>query len=216
MNSQKSENLKKIIIALVVLSLFGVSYYYYSVDEKKAKIAKKPLKIAKKIEKTEKAPPKPAPKVPENTGKTQEKKQKNTIKPTNKKDLIANAIASGKNDPFSYTESNFMPFRPKFSGIKGQKPNLLPVSPKGKDYSRQAPPESIIIKGFLGNKVIAQIKGLTESLGPNESLQGVKVVGIDPANLSCDFIIDGKKVTKTMKPITPKNKNIKVNYVNNQ
>lgn len=269
MKNQRDENLKKIIIATVVLATFGVSYYYYAKNEQQYAQAEKPVKLAvnnnkkaaqadkkavkvsikdiKKVakpeQKEEKAVASPGipavkndakvaeepvkqvakqekPEIKEakatvNVDKKQPKQEKIVIKPTQIKDLLANASkTSGKNDPFSYVESQFMPFNTCGKGCKTSRLGGLPVPPGGGDVA--GPREAVIIKGFLGNKVIADIKGFTESLGVNESLQGVKVVSVDPANLTCEFIIDGEKVKKTMQPINKPNDNIEIQYITNR
>jgi len=233
MNNQKNENFKKITITLVVLALLGVSHYYYSDDSGcTKKQVSKPQKIAVKKEvkkaKETKKPEKPAEKQPETPTETPtetppeiQPEQKTVhlkgIEPTSKEVLAVNSMGmSGKNDPFSYTESNFIPLSLNNRTGMGHRSGTLPVPPSPTEYTTANPAETVIIKGFLGNKVIAQIKGLTESLSANESLQGIKVVSVDPANRSCVFIVDGQTVTKTMKPINPINDNIKINYVNNQ
>ncbi len=239
MNNQKNENLKKITISLVVLAMLGVSHYYYSDSGCEKKQVKKPAQIAMKKEakeikkekdvkketktdKKEQKPEKPEEKTPaiqpEQPKKPEQKPvQLKGIKPTSKKDILANASGiAGKNDPFSYTESNFIPLSLSSQSASGKRTGSLPSPPRSSDYSPGTPSETVVIKGFIGNKVIAQIKGLTESLGANESLQGIKVVSVDPANRSCVFVVDGKKVTKTMKPINPENNKIELNYINNQ
>ena len=91
----------------------------------------------------------------------------------------------------------------------------LPAPPRSSDYSRGKSLSNVIIKGFLGNKVIAEIGGITLSLGVNQTARGVKVLGIDHKNLTCDFKINGKKVTKTMKPIVKRDDNVEIRYTNN-
>lgn len=216
MQNPKSEKNKKILITLVVLALFGGSYYYYADSNRDnsktpAVMAKKPAKTVKKPEKIKKveAPPPP---IEIKAEKTEKIIEDNRIKPTDKNDILARALGSaGKNDPFSYRESNFSPIVSSGKFIPDL--NGLPAPPESQEPEK--PAEAVVIKGFLGNKVIAQIKGFTESLAVNESLRGVRVLGIDSVNLSCDFEIDGKKVTRKMSPITGQNTDVDINYIDN-
>lgn len=156
--------------------------------------------------------------------KTPEKITNNKIKSTDIKTLMANATKkSGKNDPFSYAESRAMPFKSggqassrANSSVPGALPdlNMLPVPPELSTEQTKESVDPVIVKGFIGNKVIAEIKGYTESLGINESLKGVKVLSVDSANLTTVFLVDGKKIIKTIQPVTPKeNKNVEINYI---
>ncbi len=223
---QKQERNKKLLIIMVVLCLFGTSYYYYIYKQKTAAekqvIAPKKTKVvsakieisdkkdlkgekqaAGKVEKQVKPPvvkPMKTAKV-KNTGKK--------IKPTDKSDLIRMAFNSaGKNDPFSYLESNFSPFISANTGRRGSR-SELPNPPAIK----KKPDNYVEIKGFLGNKVIAEVNGLTDSLGTGETLRGVKVLRIDPKNLVCEFEIKGNKVTRKMQPVTKPDKNVDIKYI---
>ena len=241
MQKSKNENLKKLVTALVVLTLFVVSFYYYAPGKKEVKLAEKPGKILQgeiKRHPRVKLPPaegKLTPTViptegtdssvvslPQNNDKALispneiKELKPEKIKPSNIKDLIANAMeTSGKKDPFSYRESSFNPITGGSSG--GSEPGLagLPMPPMSPDFLPDQLQEPVVVKGFLGNKVIAEIKGFTESLAVNESLQGIKVLKVDSANLTCVFQIDGKRVTKTIKPITIPDKNVELNYIHN-
>lgn len=220
MQNQKNENLKKIFIALLVTALFVGSYYYYSGSEKETKLTDKPkpAKVKQVAEKkTIKKEVKQIKQVKEAVKEVQPEEvqevKNNYIKPTDIKDLISSAINSaGKSDPFSYKESRYSPFSVK-SHIK--EVSDLPFPPKSSDPLSGAPADGVMIKGFLGEKVIAEIKGLTEALAINEILQGVKVLKIDPQNLKCEFEIEGKKVKKTMQPVTRPNDNVELNYIHN-
>lgn len=210
MQNLKNEKFKKILIISVFLALFGVSYYYYFVDKKPAtKVIKTPAKTTATATKTTKKPPKVAkkpakikPKVEPKAKKETKKVTNNKIKPTNIKDIIANAMeSSGKSDPFTGRKGGG-PFS-SVSNIPGI--GSLPTPPMGDDYNERKPAEAVVIKGFLGDKVIAEVKGITEALGVNQTLKGVKVLKVDHESLSCDFEIDGEKTTKTMQPLTEQN-----------
>ena len=252
MQKSKNENLKKLVTALVVLTLFVVSFYYYAPGKKEVKLAEKPGKILQgEIKRHPRVKLPPAEGTPASNvilteasrSRAEESQTVTTsgdpstplrsaqddgikieikelkpekIKPSNIKDLIANAMeTSGKKDPFSYRESSFNPITGGSSG--GSEPGLagLPMPPMSPDFLPDQLQEPVVVKGFLGNKVIAEIKGFTESLAVNESLQGIKVLKVDSANLTCVFQIDGKRVTKTIKPITIPDKNVELNYIHN-
>lgn len=217
----QNEKLKKILIALVVLALFGTSYYYYGNNANKTAektgqktLAKKGQKSGEKVELNKKST--------ENKEKSDTNKLKETkkvlaqkkdkyhrinkkIKPTNKADLISAAFKSaGKSDPFSYSESRYMPIN--FEKIGG---HGLPTPPRAGGFGEN-PNNLVVIKGFLGKKVIIEVNGFTDSLKINETLGKVKVLGINSENLSCNLEIEGKKVTKTMQPIIEPDENIKI------
>ncbi len=138
------------------------------------------------------------------------------IKPTDKSKLIKIASGlAGKNDPFSYTESNFNPFMTQQKNYQGA--NNLPSPPavSGNAAAEKTPADYVEIKGFLGNKVLLEINGFTDSLGAGETLRGVKVLSINPQNLSCEFEIKNKKITKKMKPLIQQNKNMEIKYISN-
>ena len=235
----KTEKFKKIFIMLITLALFGVSYYYYVYKSDKNSVVKqrslpKQTQIAKPEKKLKKITKKQETKLPIQQKESEKKSENNEIvesktnkffvnkkkkiKPTNKSDLISTALnSSGKNDPFSYIESNFIPFissQNRSSGRGFSKGSRLPVPPKISNNSSK-PGKYVTIKGFLGNKVIVDVNGLTESLEINQSLRGIKVLSIDSVNLTCDFKINGKKVVKKMKPITKPDKNVEIKYLHN-
>ncbi|OGI02169.1 MAG: hypothetical protein A2Y25_04835 [Candidatus Melainabacteria bacterium GWF2_37_15] len=242
MQKSNSENLKKLVTALVVITLFVVSFYYYAPNKKEVTLAEKLEKIPQIELKTHpkvKLPPEidrhpesslrhpeqsegsvpiegdsSVVSLPQND--KEEIKINTKIKPTDIKDLIADAMeTSGKRDPFSYIESSFSPFSGGSS--RGSDPGLagLPAPPMSLDFAPEKPKELVVVKGFLGDKVIAEIKGLTESLAVNESLQGIKVLKVDSANLTCVFQINGRRVTKTMKSADIQDKNVELNYIHN-
>ncbi|HSA05582.1 MAG TPA: hypothetical protein P5556_00225 [Candidatus Gastranaerophilales bacterium] len=228
---QNQEKLKKILIIIVVLAMFATSYFYYANKQNNfsakqpepVKIAvKKPVKIVKTEIKE---------KITEEKIKSDEfpekdlKKSGKKIKPTDKSDLIRIASGqSGKHDPFSYSESRYTPYNasennlptiPDLSLESGlPQPPLLPGLEES-EQATQKPLNTVEIKGFLGNKVIAEINGYTDSLNTGETLRGVKVLNIDAQNLSCDFEIQGSKVTKSIKPLTEIDNNVEFKYLNN-
>jgi hypothetical protein len=227
---QKQERIKKLLIILVALSLFGASYYYYVHKTEKApevkkvspKIKKKAVTENKKDEEKQEATvskeekTEPVNKQKENKEKQiskPQKEDKKKIKPTDKSDLLKTALATaGKNDPFSYTESRFRPSVSKNSrSLRTSGNSGLPGPPSRREKSG----DGIEIKGFLGNKVIAEVNGHTDSLNTGETFRGVKVLTVDPNSLSCVFEINGRKVTKKIKPVSRPNKDVEIKYVNN-
>ena len=162
----------------------------------------------------------------EKIAKTEESTPKSNLKtkfkPTDKSALLSLAGKnSGKKDPFSYSESQFTPFTSGQSSNPTYSGNLPPVPGAGTmgtlpglpgfdslSGAGLAPPPSpkpedlIIVKGFIGNKVIAEIDGVVESLNKNEKIGNVKVVSVNPEILTAKFEIDGKLITKTIKSLT--------------
>jgi hypothetical protein len=158
---------------------------------------------------------------PENITPPQEKPEKslsNKVKPTNKSQVIKSALlAAGKSDPFSDNTSK--PTSPeKFNSFLPPNIGKNSLSPSFKDLPNISSlpninlPNSNLypspyntsfinpeVKGFIGNKVIISINGTSESLKVNESFQGIKVVKIDPANMTVKFIQDKKVITKNIK-----------------
>ena len=233
----KEEKFKKIFILLIVSLLFGGTCYYYAginnssqkelTQNKitKTKLTKTALlnkekKVAQleleKIQKTEK-----------NLEIATEKiVPKTKFKPTDKSTLLSlSGKASGKHDPFSYSESRFVPFTTNQSenpssypgnlpplpgaGDTGNLPTLpgfSPLSPSGLANPPAPKPEDlIIVKGFIGNKVIAEIDGVVEALNKNEKISNIKVLSVDPSILTAKFEINGKPVTKTIKSLIDEN-----------
>ena len=150
--------------------------------------------------------------------KTEESTPKTKFKPTDKSALFSLAGKnSGKKDPFSYSESQFTPFtssqssNPTYSGNLPPVPGAgtmgtlpsLPGIPDGLAPPPSPKPEDlIIIKGFIGNKVIAEIDGVVESLNVNEKIGNIKVLAVNPESLTAKFELNGKPVTKTIKSLT--------------
>jgi len=152
----------------------------------------------------------------------QEKISAQKIKPSSKSTLM-NLLgsSSGKQDPFSYSESNFMPFN-ESSNANTPLPGGLPPIPGAGNIgslpslpgapslsgmnSLPAPPpkpgDSITIKGFIGNKVITEVDGVIMALNLNEKFNNIKVLSINPQELKAGFEIDGKFITKTLKSLT--------------
>lgn len=238
---QKNERNKKLLIIMATLCLFVTSYYYYihrqQVSEKPArKIALSDVKPAFKgeIAVTEQIKKGITPeiqvskdvsdkankaednkKLPENVKKQEkeeilgEKEEFAGIKPTTKADLIRLASnMAGKKDPFSYRESNYTPPGSLCGGRDCSVSGGLPEPPE------QKPDNYVEIKGFFGNKVIAEVSGFTDSLSVGETLRGIKVLSIDSGNFTCDFDVNGERVTRKMKPLTQPDKNVKIKHLN--
>jgi len=148
--------------------------------------------------------------------------QKTKFKPAGKSDLLSLAEkSSGKHDPFSYSESKFTPFQETASGSSAYPTNLPPVPGAGNmgtlpsiptlsgvPSAGLAPPPApksedlVSVKGFIGNKVIAEIDGVVEALNPNQKINNIKVLSVNPSTLTAKFEINGKTVTKTLKSLT--------------
>lgn len=150
---------------------------------------------------------------------TKAKPQKTTetkYKPTDKSYLASlSAESSGKSDPFSYKESRcFSPNQnsengaiPPISGIQDL-PTLptLPGSSQAFDMPPTPKPEEpVVIKGFIGNKVIAKVNGVVEALSENQEVNNVKVLSINPSTSTVKFEINGKQVSKTMPSLADNN-----------
>ncbi len=209
---QKREKIQKLLIIIISITLFGISYSYYLFKDKN--LSKKPeqVVISKKItipdEKQQVSPDTEA----SSDESSDEEKELNDeadqkevskkedsliiedkkIQPTDKTNLITMASnISGKNDPFSYKESKFTPINSTKTSDRGSYSSTNPVKPT--NY--------VEIRGFIGNKVIAEVNGFTDSLKEGETLKGVKILTIDPVNLSCELEVKGKKITKSIQPI---------------
>lgn len=246
----KEEKFKKILIIFIVLLLFGSTYYYYGFAKKNhspqiafvpdkivklnpetpVSIRKKKLESLEKIQKAEEIqdiksetkleikPEKQA--IPVKVLKTK-------IKPTGKSDLLTLANkSSGKNDPFSCSESQYIPSSDRNNNSSSLAGNLPPVpgagsmgnlpslqnlpglpniTPLNSAKIPQSPKDAIEIKGFIGNKVIAEIDGVIEALNENEKINNIKVLNINPLEYTAIFEINGKNITKTMKSISEEN-----------
>jgi len=143
------------------------------------------------------------------------------IKPTNKALAAKSALlVSGKSDPFSgKTETSNLPadlktFLPRYIG---KSPLSIPSSLRnlpniGSLPTLNVPNSNLLpgkipsdfqnypeVKGFIGDKVILNINGVSESLKANESFQGIKVVKVDSQAMTVKFIQDKKVITKTIK-----------------
>jgi len=157
------------------------------------------------------------------------------IRPSDKSTLAAVfKNFSGKKDPFSYTESHFNPFGSNAgsSSPSGQYlPGDLPPVPKGGSMSNlpslpgppsasglsplpsppPSPENAVEIKGFIGDKVIAEIDGVVMALNKNEKFNKIKVLSVNPNELNAGFEINGKTYTKTLKTLSAEAvENIKV------
>ena len=244
----KEEKARKLLVIIVVLLFFGCTYYYYG-DQKLSfsvgKVSRQPAKQAKaknivveqtkpdeKQEKTSEVNP-----VLEEAAEVQTEKavtDEETVKPEEPKKAPVQVKhkptdrsylaglskdASGKKDPFSFSESRFNPYTefsssssaflptqnlpeiPGFSHGNG----LIDIPPVPK------PEEAVVVKGFLGQKVIAKVNGVVQSLKENDVVNNVKVISINPSEYTVKFEIDGKPVTKTMKSLTDReNKDIEI------
>ncbi len=223
---QEQETRKKILILAVAIALFGTSYYYYvhkkekaSEPEQKQVIQTKEKPPVEKKKPEELKPSQEDKKEEKNSGNKDKKVKKpglseafmQKIRPSNKAELIELAFNSaGKRDPFSYRESKFRPAgtgpsRKGFSAGDDGLPAPPSVDEKPRNYAE--------IKGFFGNKVIADINGITDSLAAGESFGGIKVLSVDQENLTCEFMINGKKVIKKMKPVNKPDKNVEIKYL---
>lgn len=154
---------------------------------------------------------------------TPEKPEKTKLAPTGKSTLLSLAgKTSGKNDPFSYSESQFIPFASETGANSSYNSGTFPPVPgsgsignlpsiPGLPSMGLAPPPSpkptdlVVVKGFIGNKVIAEIDGVVESLNVNERVNNIKVLTVNPSTLTAKFEIKGKTVTKTLQSLTDEN-----------
>lgn len=104
-----------------------------------------------------------------------------------------------------------LPLPPGYEGLPGL--NGIPsLNPELNKISRP-PMDYITVKGFIGDKVIVSINGITDSLKVNESFQDIKVVKIDPVNLTAKFERKGLVISKTIKSLTDKEENPNVELV---
>ncbi|NLF83525.1 MAG: hypothetical protein GX568_06045 [Candidatus Gastranaerophilales bacterium] len=234
---ERQQQIKKILIILVVIGLFGLSYYYYGVRAPKTALMTAKNTVETKTQKdkgkltqataasssaknTKKTASKSAETQPVNNGQKESEEEipsnaNKKIKPTNKSSLISAALSStGKADPFAHGRNSFA----AYSGGSSLQ-NYAPYSdlpglselppPPGFDGAEVSPEERVQIKGFLGDKVIAEINGVTEALAAGEKLDGVKVLSVDAAKYESSFLIDGKTVSKKLPPITSSNAELK-------
>lgn len=142
------------------------------------------------------------------------------IKPSNKAFAIKAALlVAGKPDPFSdnstkslsserlkmflpkYIGKNPLSIPPSIDGLPtiGSLPNIS--VPGSKLMPGQIPyitPQAEV-KGFIGNKVILSINGVSESLKANQWFKGIKVVSVDPQSMTVKLLQDHKVVTKSIK-----------------
>lgn len=222
------EKLKKILIAVITLFLFSITYYYYSTvkstdviktadKSNKSDIIKPKTELKSSVNKQDKKIVVEKIIVPIN------KPQDKVIKPTNKLEMIRLAsISAGKADPFF----GINPGRSKFAVSQvSQNLSLPPVTTGGlpiisdlptlgsvpgfktlPDISKTAViPEKqdyFNIKGFIGNKVIVDVNGMTDSLGTNQSLQGIKVLEVNPKSLTAKFKREKDIIIKQFRSLT--------------
>jgi len=152
-----------------------------------------------------------------------------TAKPTVKSDLLALAqTASGKHDPFSYSESKSAPCSSDANSPSPSLPGALPPvpgagkmgslpsipglqgMPAGSPLGLAKPPapsleDLVTIKGFIGNKVIIEANGTVDALNVNQKISNIKILTVDPSTLTASFEINGKIITKTMRSLADTN-----------
>jgi hypothetical protein len=230
---ERQQQIKKILIILVVIGLFALSYYYYVAREQKAHLAALENAVQKGEQSNINTPVQiittPSPvttteKVVEGSPSAQQEpvvaegdsipQTTAKIKPTDKSSLISAAQSStGKADPFASGRGGYAPALGG-SSIPSPGSDLpgLDELPPPPDFAGAAGQEAsaedrVQIKGFMDNKVIAEINGITDALAVGEKLGGVKVLKVDAANLATNFLIDGKTVAKKMPPVVDINNN---------
>jgi len=215
-----SEDNKKIIILALILGLLSLSYYYWlSLPKEKPALTQKQLGLTlvkpgekinspkkinldKKVIQINKVQPQTIDKKPE-------KKEQVSFMPMDKKLVVKAALSgTGKNDVFQednssvYSENiainpnKFKIVPPPF--LKGI-PNLPFVNLNGTSSAPALPVEaSFSIKGFIGNKVIVYVDGISEALGAGENYKGIKVLAVDTNNSTAKFKKEGKIFYKNL------------------
>lgn len=138
------------------------------------------------------------------------------IQPTSRLLLARAALAeAGRIDPFADTgqgkissvsissQPSIRPF-PSVPGqfkisplpfIKGV-PDLPSIIPPGVSPVAPIQSSALSINGFLGNKVIVTVEGETEALSVNEKFKGIKVLSVEPQNLSAKFSYNNSIITR--------------------
>ncbi len=214
-----SEDNKKIIILALILGLLSLSYYYWlslpkenQAAHKKPVISQlkqtkivKPLKIAVSVKnkiKTENIKP-------QTTDNKSEKKEQISFMPMDRKLAVKAALSgTGKSDVFqednSLVYSENIPISPnKFKIVpppflKGL-PGLPFLNSNGAPSAPILPVEaSFSIKGFIGDKVIVNVDGVSEALGAGENYKGIKVLAVDTNNSTAKFKKEGKIFYKNL------------------
>lgn len=215
-SENKKETSKKLLLIFIVLIFFASFYLLYGKGQvNTAKSTKKiPISTAKAdlsskvktistikngIKKTELQKPKIV--------------AKSYLSPTAKTALISQArLNAGKKDPFVDTTgqskeipssniNNFLPAPPSLDG--------LPVmNSSGIEPVQVIVYEPVSLKGFIGNKVIIEVDGETESISKNETFKGIKVLNIDARNLSAKFQKNGETLVRKIETVS--NKNLKI------
>ena len=224
--AEKTEKTKKVLLILLILLLFAGTYYYYGSSNRQFKCYQQDIATndtnsqtiinlqANKEESITKQPVANEKEVNKTVNKINFTK---TIKPSDKTRLAKLAMTTaGKSDPFSGTgvvnsqykfnnsKTGILPPPPKPSYINGL-PTIgdLPKFDFNRNpYSMPEFKESLAVKGFVGDKVIVNVNGSTESLKVNETFQGVKVLKIDTKSLIAKFKKDGEIITKSIKNLT--------------
>jgi|GEM_PF-6789363 len=156
--------------------------------------------------------------VPQDSGQALIKS--NVIRPSNKAFVAKEALlAAGKINPFSsnatrpilsgkdflpkYIGKNPLPNLPSLKGIPniGSLPDLgVPNLTDGKapQIAPQFYPE---VKGFIGNKAIISINGISESLKANESFQDIKVLKVNPNAMTVKYVQNKQVITRNIKSL---------------
>ncbi len=233
-------NKKKLIIFVVLMFLAGLYYYYYyysssspeqSVISDKTEQSEKNIKqLAEKASTSSKTDllKEKIVTVKNEVVKKEESEPEffkdEKFKPTDKFKLISSAVkASGKRDPFSFDESNFIPFDIQTDASDFPTPPMRNSSKIFEINSSDVlntpqienSAERILLKGFLGDKILVEISNFVYALEKNEIKKGVKVININSQDLTAKFEIKGKLVTKTLKRDNDPKNNKNVDLVKN-
>lgn len=220
--NSNNEKLKKGLLIIIILLLFGGTYFYYnfsSSNKQNEDISTLPTNNLKKTKVIKKQPVQDVTDKKQLTNNTiNQNEDTNIIKVSNKSAIEKLAMQSvGKSDPFegltgkiksSQTQSKTLANVPN---MPSQLPTLKLKSIPNVPFNKNLPSfnnfqllnnnNSVEIKGFIGNKVIVDVNGITESLNKNESFQDIKVLSINKNNLSAKFKKDNKIINKNMKSL---------------
>jgi len=209
---------KRLLLCFIIVILIGGMYLIYKKSHNNLAAKATPVQVKNKntSPKTEQIKP-----VKENIPPKTVKQQTpviNYLKPTNKDELVKKALLSmGKSDPFIDTTGRN---RSENNSNMSFGNNKLPMPPSLDSFpltnlpdvkgleKKQPEPDPVELKGFIGNKAIISVNGLSEALGVKESFQGVTIIAIDTTNLTAKLSKDGKVFVKHIK--MPENNNLKV------
>ncbi len=192
----KENNLQQIISAIPFIANFNKTQG----NEKKVEktLAAKPVKKKEKI--TSK---KIVEKTPIKKKKTTVKKynyETDLIRTSNKYEFIREAACNiGKEDPFVDSIGKIQKLQ-----VGGSTEGSLPMPPSLK----MEPQEEVSLKGFIGDKVIVKVDGMSTTLIQGEEFRGVKALVIDTVNLRAKFKKGKKIITKNIK--VPQNSDFQV------